>query len=65
MLRCIESGMPANVLQKIMGHNDLRTTLEVYTDVFANYEKQHADIAYTYYANNGILINSIINNKKC
>jgi len=59
--RCIESGMPANVLQKIMGHNDLRTTLEVYTDVFANYEKQHADIAYTYYANNGILINSIIN----
>lgn len=53
--------MPANVLQKIIGHNDLRTTLEVYTDVFANYEKEHAEIAYNYYANNGILINSIIN----
>lgn len=38
--RCIEAGMPANVLSKIMGHADIMTTLEVYCDVFANYEKQ-------------------------
>ena len=54
--RCIESGMPANVLQKIMGHHDLRTTLEVYCDVFANYEKQHSVQTYSYLKENDLLI---------
>lgn len=54
--RCIESGMPANVLSKIMGHKDIRTTLEIYCDVFANYEKQHADRTYDYLKANNLLL---------
>lgn len=36
--RCIESGMPAKVLQKILGHADIETTLNTYCDVFEEYE---------------------------
>lgn len=36
--RCIESGMPAKVLQKILGHADIQTTLNTYCDVFEEYE---------------------------
>ena len=54
--RCIEAGMPANVLSKMMGHADIRTTLEVYCDVFANYEKQHADRTYEYLEKNNLLL---------
>ncbi len=41
--RCIESGMPAHVLQKLLGHTDISTTINTYTDVFAEYERQHVD----------------------
>lgn len=54
--RCIEAGMPANVLSKVMGHADIRTTLEVYCDVFANYEKQHANRTYDYLKQNQLLL---------
>lgn len=57
--RCIEAGMPANVLSKIMGHADLRTTLEVYCDVFANYEKQHANRTYDYLKQNNLLLTQL------
>lgn len=36
--RCIESGMPAKVLQKVLGHADIQTTLNIYCDVFEEYE---------------------------
>ena len=54
--RCIESGMPANVLSKIMGHADIRTTLEIYCDIFANYEKQHTGRTYNYLDKNNLLL---------
>lgn len=38
--RCIESGMPAKVLQKILGHADIETTLNTYCDVFEEYENK-------------------------
>ncbi len=41
--RCIESGMPAHVLQKILGHTDISTTINTYTDVFAEYERKNVD----------------------
>jgi len=37
--RCIESGMPAKVLQKILGHANIQTTLNTYCDVFEDYEE--------------------------
>ena len=57
--RCIEAGMPANVLSKIMGHADLRTTLEVYCDVFSNYEKEHTNKTFEYLKQNNLLITAL------
>ena len=42
-----------------MGHADIHTTLEVYCDVFANYEKQHANRTYDYLKQNNLLLAQI------
>jgi len=47
--RCIESGMPAPVLQKILGHTDISTTINTYTDVFAEYERKNIDKTQEYF----------------
>lgn len=39
--RCIESGMPPKVLQHILGHTDIRITLNTYCDVFDSYENTY------------------------
>lgn len=36
--RCIEAGMNAVVLQKILGHKDIETTLNTYTSVFDKFK---------------------------
>lgn len=38
--RCIESGIQAKVLQKLLGHADIQTTLNTYCDVFESLERQ-------------------------
>ena len=53
--RCIEAGMPANVLQKILGHTDIRTTLDTYCDVFAELELKSNDKTYNYLKANNLL----------
>lgn len=37
--RCIESGMSAVVLQKLLGHKDIETTLNTYTSVFSKFKE--------------------------
>ena len=37
--RCIEAGMPAHVLQKILGHTDISTTINTYTTIFEKYKE--------------------------
>lgn len=37
--RCIEAGVDLPVLQKIMGHANIYTTIDIYGDIF-NYYKQ-------------------------
>ena len=37
--RCIESGMQAKVLQQILGHKNISTTLDTYTSVFEKFNK--------------------------
>lgn len=37
--RCIESGMQAVVLQKLLGHKDIETTLNTYTSVFNGFKE--------------------------
>lgn len=41
--RCIESGMPAEVLQKLLGHKDIQTTINTYTTIFDKYKKEQVD----------------------
>lgn len=38
--RCIESGMSPVVLQKLLGHKDIQTTLNTYTSVFNNFKEE-------------------------
>lgn len=47
--RCIESGMPAVVLAKILGHSDISTTLNTYTDVFNKFKTDHFEKATIYF----------------
>ncbi|MDD5923417.1 MAG: site-specific integrase [Clostridia bacterium] len=47
--RCIESGMPAHVLQKILGHTDVSTTINTYTDILSEYERKHTDQTERYF----------------
>lgn len=41
--RCIESGMPAEVLQKLLGHKDIQTTINTYTTIFDKFKNEQVD----------------------
>lgn len=41
--RCIEAGMSAVALSKILGHKDIQTTLNTYTSVFNQFQKSELD----------------------
>lgn len=49
--RCIESGMPAEVLQKLLGHKNISTTINTYTTIFNKYKQEQID-KYTDYMQN-------------
>ncbi len=57
--RSIESGMPAPVLQKILGHTDIKTTINTYCDVFTEYEKEHLNAQTDYLNRLGLSINVV------
>lgn len=57
--RAIESGMPAPVLQKILGHTDIKTTINTYCDVFTEYEQKHLNAQSDYLKSNGLSINIV------
>ncbi len=57
--RAIESGMPAPVLQKLLGHTDIKTTINTYCDVFTEYEQKHLDAQSEYLKNNGLSISAV------
>lgn len=57
--RAIESGMPAPVLQKILGHTDIKTTINTYCDVFTEYEQKHINAQTEYLKQNGLSIATI------
>lgn len=53
--RCIEAGMSAVALQKLMGHNDVSVTLNTYTSVFNRYKEEELEKVNNYYARNNLL----------
>ncbi len=54
--RCIESGMPAKVLQKVLGHREISTTLDTYTDVYEEMENKFTNQTLSYLKDNNIAI---------
>ena len=49
--RCIEAGVSAEVLQKLLGHKDIQTTINTYTTIFDKFKKEQVD-KYVEYINN-------------
>lgn len=41
--RCIENGMPAEVLQKLLGHKNITTTINTYTTIFDKYRDNEVE----------------------
>lgn len=61
--RCIESGMSAPVLQKKLGHTDIQTTLNTYTDIFDAFEDKQDDLVNIYLQQQGLKFDIISNTK--
>ncbi len=41
--RMIEAGIPAEVLQKLLGHKDIQTTINTYTTIFDKFKKEQVN----------------------
>lgn len=54
---CIESGMRAVALQRLMGHTDITITLNTYTSIFNKYKLEEIEKVNDYFVNNNILNN--------
>ena len=50
--RCIEAGMTAVVLQRLMGHKDVTVTLNTYTSVFNKFKEDELEKVNIYLTNN-------------
>lgn len=50
--RCIEGGMSAKVLQTLLGHKDIKTTLNTYCDAFAEFQNEHIKLFENYLEKN-------------
>lgn len=46
--RCIEAGMTAVVLQRLMGHKDVTVTLNTYTSLFNKFKEDELEKVNTY-----------------
>lgn len=55
--RCIESGMRAVTVQRLMGHTDISITLNTYTSILNRFKEQELKKVNEYYLNNDILNN--------
>jgi len=54
--RCIESGMPPKVLQHLMGHSDIKVTLDTYADVFDNFQSVSVEQSDSYLNQVGLAV---------
>lgn len=59
--RCIEAGMSAVVLQRIIGHTDISITLNTYTSVFNRFKESELEKVMEYYKTNSLGLEPIKN----
>ena len=60
--RCVEAGMRAVALQRLMGHTDIAITLNTYTSVFNKYKESELEKVNNYYMNNEIVnVDNLLN----
>lgn len=62
--RCIESGMAPIVVKKLMGHKDIRVTLNTYTSVYDSFKERELEKVNNYFMNENMIdnINFVENN---
>lgn len=53
--RCIEAGMRAVALQRLMGHSDISVTLNIYVSIFNKYKQEELEKVNEYYMSNCII----------
>ena len=53
--RCIEAGMQPVVVQRLMGHKDIRVTLNTYTSVLTQFKETEIDKLNEYYLNQNLI----------
>ena len=58
--RCIESGMRAVAVQRLLGHKDVSVTLNTYTTIFDKYKEQEIEKLNSYCMNNDIVTNNYL-----
>ena len=61
--RCVEAGMRAVALQRLMGHKDVSVTLNTYTSVFNRYKESELQKVNDYYLSNEIFSSSNLLNQ--
>lgn len=49
--RMIEASVPAEVLQKLLGHKNIKTTIDTYTTIFDKFKKEQTDKYVSYIQN--------------
>lgn len=59
--RCVEAGMRAVAIQRLMGHKDVSVTLNIYTSVFNKYKEDELEKVNNYYKDNEIIRKNIPN----
>ena len=57
--RCIESGISPKILQKLLGHTDIRITLNTYCDAFEQFETENVQKVNEYMKQQGLTLNAV------
>lgn len=56
--RCIEGGMSAKILQRLLGHTDIKITMNTYCDAFEQFETENIKKVNEYMKQKGLTLNN-------